>query len=105
MQVMINLIKNSYEAIDELNDGSKEKEISIKSFAEDGEIGFQITDNGIGIDPEELEAVFDFGKSHKGSPGFGLYYCRMFAEANKGRLDISSAGRGKGTTVRVSFEI
>ena len=103
MQVMVNLIKNSYEAIDELKDGSKEKVISIKSFAEDGDVGFEITDSGIGIEPENMESIFEFGKSRKGSPGVGLYYCKMFVEANKGRLHISSAGRGKGATVSVSF--
>jgi len=104
MQVMVNLIKNSYEAINELNDGSKEKVIRIKSFAEEGDVGFEIMDSGIGIEPGNMEAFFEFGKSHKGSLGVGLYYSKMFVEANKGTLNISSPGRGKGATVRVVFE-
>jgi len=104
MQVMVNLIKNSYEAINELNDGSKEKVIRIKSFAEEGDVGFEIMDSGIGIEPGDMEAFFEFGKSHKGSLGVGLYYSKMFVEANKGTLNISSPGRGKGATVRVVFE-
>jgi len=103
MQVMVNLIKNSYEAIDELKDGGKEKVIRIKSFAEEGDVGFEITDSGIGIEPGDMEAILEFGKSRKGSPGIGLYYSKMFVETNKGTLNISSPGRGKGATVRVSF--
>jgi len=104
MQVMVNLIKNSYEAINELNDGSKEKVITIKSFAEERDVGFEITDSGIGIEPGDMEAFFEFGKSQKGSLGVGLYYSKMFVEANNGTLNISSPGRGKGAKVRVVFE-
>jgi len=105
MQVIINFIKNSYEAIDELGDDDREKVISFRSFAEDKNVGFQITDTGIGIEPERIGMIFDFGRSSKGSSGFGLHYCKMFVEANRGTLNITSQGRGKGTTVRLMFEI
>jgi len=104
MQVIVNFLKNSYEAIDELGDDDKEKVISFRSFAEDGNIGFQITDTGIGIEPERIGTIFEFGKSNKGSSGFGLHYCKIFVEANKGRVDLSSPGKGKGTTVKVVFK-
>jgi signal transduction histidine kinase len=47
---------------------------------------------------------FEFGKSFKGSSGVGLYYCRMFVEANRGELSITSPGKEKGTTVRITFD-
>jgi len=105
MQVIVNLIKNSYEAIDELGQDDREKVISFRSFAEDGNIGFQIADTGIGIEPERIGMVFEFGRSNKGSSGFGLHYGKMFVEANRGTINISSPGKGKGATVRVLFEI
>lgn len=105
LQVIVNFIKNSYEAIDELNDDNKDKVISFRSFANDGQIGFEITDSGIGIEQEEISNIFEFGKSSKGSSGFGLTYCRMFVEANKGAMEISSPGKGKGATVRVEFDL
>ncbi len=104
MQVIVNFIKNSYEAIDDLNDNNRKKWISFKSFSENGWMGLQITDNGIGIEPAHIDTIFEFGKSHKGSSGFGLYYCKMFVEANKGTLNFSSQGKGKGATVEVMFE-
>ncbi|MDM8522261.1 HAMP domain-containing sensor histidine kinase [Desulfococcaceae bacterium HSG8] len=106
MQVMINLIKNSYEAIDDLKnlkDNDREKKIIIKSFSSGNNIGFEITDSGIGIEPEEIETIFEFGKSGKGSSGFGLHYCKMFVEANKGELKFTSPGKGKGGSVAVVF--
>ena len=104
MQVIVNFIKNSYEAIDDLNDNNRKKWISFKSFSENGRMGLKITDNGIGIEPAHIDTIFEFGKSHKGSSGFGLYYCKMFVDANKGTLNISSPGKGKGATVEVVFE-
>lgn len=103
MQVFVNFIKNSYEAIDELEDDNKEKVIAFKSSAEDGRVRLEITDSGIGIEPEFIDKIFEFGESRKGSSGFGLYYCKMFVEANKGALDISSPGIGKGANVSVSL--
>ncbi len=103
MQVIVNFIKNSYEAIDELNDSNKEKWIAFKSFSREGSVWLEITDSGIGIEPDEIETIFEFGKSHKGSSGFGLYYCKMFVEANNGTLTINSPGRGKGAMVSVTL--
>ncbi|MDM8537704.1 HAMP domain-containing sensor histidine kinase [Desulfobacterales bacterium HSG17] len=106
LQVLVNFLKNSYEAIDALEDESIEPEIIFKSFSDNelGQSGFEILDTGIGIEPEKIESIFEFGNSGKDSSGFGLYYCRMFVEANRGTLDISSPGIGKGSTIRVSFK-
>lgn len=103
MQVIVNFIKNSYEAIEDLND-NREKWIGFKSFSENGRVGFKITDSGIGIEPANIDTIFEFGESHKGSSGFGLYYCKMFVEANKGIVNMSSPGKGKGATVEVMFK-
>ncbi|MBU3914503.1 HAMP domain-containing histidine kinase, partial [bacterium] len=105
MQVIVNLIKNSYEAIDELNDDKREKAITVRSFKKDNTVGFEIADTGIGIEPGMIEIIPKFGQSGKGSSGFGLYYCKMFIEANKGKLAVNSPGKGKGSTVKVTFKM
>jgi signal transduction histidine kinase len=104
MQVLVNLIKNSYEALGAVKDGA-EKVIRLHSFSEKGCVGFEITDNGIGIEVEQIDTITELGKSQKGSTGVGLFYCKMFVETNKGALKITSPGKDKGTTVRVEFEI
>jgi len=104
MQVVVNLINNSYEAIDAVKDDA-EKVISLHSFYEEGYVGFEITDSGIGINPRKIDKVVAFGESNKGSSGFGLYYCKMFVEANNGTLTIESPGKGKGATVRIEFSL
>ncbi len=99
VQVLVNLIKNSYEAIDEAGEG--ERAITVKTFSKDGDLHVEITDTGMGIEPESMNTIFEFGKSYKGSSGVGLYYCRMFVEANRGALTVTSPGKGMGATVAI----
>jgi PAS domain S-box-containing protein len=104
MQVIVNLIKNSYEAIELQQAGPGEKVIEIKTFAQNDRLGFEIADNGIGVDPADVDKIFELGKSQKGSSGFGLYYCKMFVENSNGKLIFSSRGPGKGASVKVAFD-
>jgi PAS domain S-box-containing protein len=57
MQVIVNLLKNSYEAIDSKQVSSFEKVIQVNTFASEDHIGFKIIDNGIGIDPTESSTM------------------------------------------------
>jgi signal transduction histidine kinase len=42
------------------------------TFAVDGHVGFEIEDNGIGLDRKNIDHIFDFGKSYQRSSGLGL---------------------------------
>jgi signal transduction histidine kinase len=103
IQVIINLIKNSYEAVEELNDPGNPREILFRSFAKDRQIMLEITDAGVGIESGNMQNIGSFGQSTKGSSGFGLYYCKVFLEAKNGFLHIQSEGKGKGTTVTIAL--
>ena len=70
----------------------------------------EITDDGIGIEPELLARMFmpfTKGKQHlKGMPdgfGIGLAYSRNIVEAHHGTITIHSDGPGKGTRVLVTI--
>jgi len=104
MQVIVNLLKNSCEAIELQQTGTGQKVIQIKTFAQNGRLGFDIVDNGIGVDPADIGTIFDLEKSQKGSSGFGLYYCKMFVENNHGELVFFSRGPGKGASVKIVFD-
>jgi len=103
MQTLVNLIRNSCEAMDLMDAPADGRRIDVKTFQENGGTGFEIVDTGIGLETGEAEGLFEFGKSKKGSSGFGLTYCREFVEAHKGSIVLTSPGPGKGTTVRVAF--
>jgi len=104
MQVLVNLLKNGSEALESLAPDNRKKTIRITTFAVDGHVGFEIEDNGIGLDRDNIDHIFDFGKSNQRSTGLGLYYCKMFVENNGGTLKISSFAGGQGTTVRATFK-
>ena len=104
MQVVINFIKNSCDAIGE-NQEIGEHRITISTAFEDQKISLMIADTGCGVDADNLKDIFEFGISTKGSSGFGLYYCKSFVEANNGVLTLTSPGRNLGATVTMAFSL
>jgi len=104
MQTLVNLIRNSREAIDQLDDPARPRQIQVKTFQQDGHAVLEVTDSGIGIEGDP-SAFFKFGKSLKGSSGFGLTFCKEFVEASNGHIELTTPGPGKGATVRVVFEV
>jgi PAS domain S-box-containing protein len=114
MQVVVNLIKNSCDAITQLSEldefkepdtRQKENWINIDTSFSDSKknIQLKISDSGIGVEKDKLNKIFEFGVSTKGSSGVGLYYCKSFVEANDGTLTFESQGQGKGATVTIEF--
>ncbi|WP_419659206.1 two component system sensor histidine kinase [Desulfosarcina variabilis str. Montpellier] len=103
MQVLVNVIKNSYEAIDAHKDHPGEATITLETFDDGKRIGFSIQDSGIGLTADQLATVFELGRTSKGSSGIGLYYCKIFIDANNGWLTLTSDGIGKGATLTASF--
>ncbi len=104
MQVVINFIKNSCDAIGE-NPEIVDHRITISTGFEDRKIYLTIADTGCGVEADNLKGIFEFGISTKGSSGFGLYYCKSFVEANNGVLTLTSPGRNHGATVTMAFSI
>jgi signal transduction histidine kinase len=105
MQVILNLLNNSCDAIELNPTDPSEKVIEVKTFSHNDQFGFEIVDNGIGIDPTDINNIFELGKSQKGSTGFGLYYCKMFIENSGGKIVFFSLGSGKGASVKVAFDM
>ena len=108
-QMLVNLIKNSIEAIDELAKSGELYEaprIQILAQIEDGFLSVYVTDNGIGLTPEEIEKIFAAGFTTKqhGS-GLGLHSSANFVISSGGKIYPLSPGKGKGTTMHVLFPI
>jgi PAS domain S-box-containing protein len=91
-QVMANLVTNAYQAIP--NNGK----LTISGKAEQRMVRLDFIDTGIGIPHENLEKIFEplFSTKTKGI-GLGLTISRMLAEANGGKIKVSSTLR-KGST-------
>lgn len=101
MQVIINLLKNSIEAIDK---NSSEKKISITAHAYSGSLIIQIKDSGHGFDWSVSSQLFRRGFTTKSSAsGLGLYNCLSIIESHEGSIEINSEGAGKGSLTTISF--
>ena len=87
-QVLINLIKNAYEAINQ-NSNSSYIHITISYNNENMEI--IIADNGCGMDAEQLDNIFTPMISYKpNGNGLGLSISKRIIEAHGGTLTVES---------------
>lgn len=98
--VLLNLWKNSIDAINEAGDGRQGK---IKVELSKGTRGhiLEVTDNGVGIPEDIRQKIFKrFATKKTGGLGIGLFYCNTIVEAHGGEISFTS-NKGKGTTFRV----
>ncbi len=75
----------------------------------------EISDTGIGLEPTEIERIFDAfsqgdhagaGGSHRfGGVGLGLAISRMLAELHHGSISAKSEGRGRGATFIIELPL
>ncbi|SAK87106.1 PAS/PAC sensor hybrid histidine kinase [Caballeronia fortuita] len=77
--------------------------IELSTKAEDDEIVMSVADNGIGIEPDKLSAIFlMFSQVHpdphrEGGLGIGLALSKSLIELHGGRLTASSGGKDRGS--------
>ncbi len=98
--VMTNLLTNAVKYRDE----SRQLEIEINAVKEEDRILFSVKDNGIGIDDEFHEKIFNkfirVSVSEDGKvtgTGLGLSICKGIVEAHKGKIWVESK-KGEGST-------
>jgi K+-sensing histidine kinase KdpD len=83
--------------------------ISIGARAEQGRVILSISDQGVGITPDEQQHLgrrsFRSQRHQATIPGSGLgfWIASTFVRANGGTIDISSRGQGQGTTASIAL--
>jgi signal transduction histidine kinase len=86
-QVVMNLILNAVEAMSSDEKAIRELSIRTEQCQADGGVLVQIRDSGPGIDPGNLEQVFEpFYTTKTSGLGMGLSICRSIINAHGGRL-------------------
>ena len=100
-QVLWNLLKNAIQFT------PAEGRIRIRVLQpEHARIAIEISDTGVGIEPTEVGRIFvPFQQLERrvGGLGLGLAISRALVEAQGGALNVSSPGRGHGSTFRVEL--
>jgi len=105
-RVLIHLLTNSKQALD----GVAGPLITIDGGlgASERLVQVRITDNGVGMTPDQKDRAFELGYSRrvgkKGS-GLGLSFCREIMTTGHGGIDIVQTAPGVGTTVEVSVPV
>jgi signal transduction histidine kinase len=104
-QVLLNLLSN---AIKFTPEGGR---VVVQAGLADGFAEISVTDTGVGIAPEDHEAVFeefrqvgsDYAKKHEGT-GLGLTLSRRFVELHGGRIWVKSQ-LGQGSTFTFTLPV
>ena len=85
-QVIINLVMNGIEAMAPVTERPRQLWIRSRPHAND-QILVSVQDSGVGIDPEQMDRVFNaFFTTKPDGMGMGLSICRSIIEAHGGEL-------------------
>jgi signal transduction histidine kinase len=103
-QVVLNLLSN---AIKFTPEGGR---IEVRAVPVDGSVEISVSDTGVGIAPEDQEAVFEefrqvgVSATKQEGTGLGLTLCRKFVELHGGRIWVKSQV-GAGSTFTFTIPV
>jgi signal transduction histidine kinase len=102
-QVLENLLENARKY------SPRGSTVHVRAWAEGNELRFSVSDDGVGIPPEDHPKVFERyyrteATENGAAPGIGLglYICKQIVELHEGRIWVDSAP-GIGTTFNVAL--
>ncbi|MBL9015281.1 MAG: PAS domain S-box protein, partial [Myxococcales bacterium] len=102
MQVVVNLLSNA------ANYSPRNSKVKLLVGVEDGAAVLRVIDHGVGIELELQERIFElFVQSEqrldrsRGGLGVGLSLAKSIVELHGGRIEVHSAGAGKGSDFKV----
>jgi signal transduction histidine kinase len=99
LQILINLLSNAAKAVNPAPLAEKSVVVSVRRANNGKSIQFQVSDNGVGIEPQDLARIFAHGfTTSQTGHGFGLHSSANAAREMGGNLVATSAGRGQGAT-------
>ncbi|HEY9250511.1 MAG TPA: ATP-binding protein, partial [Rariglobus sp.] len=102
LQILVNLVRNAKYACDE--SGRIDKLLTIRTTADDRNVIITVSDNGVGIPPENLTKIFAHGfTTRKHGHGFGLHSGALAARELGGSLTAHSDGPDLGATFTLTL--
>ncbi|MHA1911709.1 MAG: sensor histidine kinase [Candidatus Kariarchaeaceae archaeon] len=102
-QVLINILKNAINNTDE-----EKRKISIKVDATEEKVTISVKDNGVGINPKNVNKIFDKfyscpSRFNTKSTGIGLYLAKSLIESHNGKITVFSGGEEKGAVFYIEL--
>jgi C4-dicarboxylate-specific signal transduction histidine kinase len=105
LQILVNLIRNAKHACIETGRNDGRVVMRIREGAP-GTIRVEVTDNGVGILPENMTRIFSHGfTTRKEGHGFGLHSAANAAKTIGAKLTAHSDGPGRGATFALEFTL
>lgn len=102
-QILTNLVANAIKF-------SKSGTIEVRTGVSGGFPTVEVIDQGVGIDADSLETIFEAydsgpnGSGRRDSSGLGLAISRSLVEAMDGSISAHSTGAGQGSTFRITLQ-
>jgi sensor domain CHASE-containing protein len=105
LHILVNLIKNAIESLSETD--NVDKHIWLRVFQKDETFfTIEIKDNGIGIQPDNITQIFNYGFTTKSSGnGIGLHTSSSFIQEMNGKLYAISNDPEPGATFVIELPI
>jgi len=101
-QICVAILVNASEAV------SENGEVLFRTINPDSEhVRIEITDNGVGISPEDIPHIFEpffSTKQNASGIGLGLAIVHGIVQSHKGKTDVKSV-RGKETTISITLPL
>jgi signal transduction histidine kinase len=95
LQVLVNLIRNAKHACQDSQ--RADRRVTVRLTNGEGRVKLSVVDNGVGIQPENLNRIFNHGfTTRKDGHGFGLHSGALAAKEMGGSLAAHSDGPGCG---------
>jgi signal transduction histidine kinase len=107
IQIIVNLIKNGYEAMEKFPVADRVLVLTIRRERKPTDcLVLSVKDNGIGFAPDMQQKLFQFGYSTKAKgSGFGLHSCANYLIARNGSISAHSEGLNKGAEFVVRLAV
>ncbi|QRN92794.1 PAS domain S-box protein [Archangium violaceum] len=106
LQILINLLSNARHALVDSTQQDKCLTIHVHPAPGEERLLIDVTDNGVGIAPENMARLFSQGfTTKKTGHGFGLHISALAAEEMEGQLTCTSPGPGQGATFTLELPV
>jgi C4-dicarboxylate-specific signal transduction histidine kinase len=98
LMILVNLLSNALHALEDKPEDERRLTVKLE-HVRDEHVRLEVRDNGVGIAPELLTRIFQYGfTTRTDGHGFGLHSSALAAQELGGSLTAHSDGPGQGAT-------